>query len=149
MTCLNSFDEKEAEESQAVHNVLGLLENILEVPRIRPRLTRARSYSPCVLSSLRMRAELSLYVADAMCLCRSVCAEQTPPSSQLIPTVAEDMFEKTKILRWLLARLRVREFDANKLYASELLSMYLQARASQLSPQDRTRPATAENYTAA
>lgn len=37
MTCLGAFDEKEAEESQAVHNVLGILENVLEArPMLRP-----------------------------------------------------------------------------------------------------------------
>lgn len=31
VTSLNSFDEKEAEESAAVHNVLSVMESILEV----------------------------------------------------------------------------------------------------------------------
>ncbi|BBN19842.1 beta-catenin-like protein 1 [Marchantia polymorpha subsp. ruderalis] len=42
------------------------------------------------------------------------------------PQVAELVCERTKLLRWLLTRLKVREFDVNKLYASEILAILLQ-----------------------
>lgn len=119
VTCLNSFDEKEAEESQAVHNVLAVLENFLEVPRIRPQ-----NHEVLIATAFNRRLGIALVVAD-----KCVCVPVSRCAPQLVPTIADDMFEKTRLLKWLLTRLRVREFDANKLYASELLSMYLQARA--------------------
>ncbi|KAH7280224.1 hypothetical protein KP509_37G056700 [Ceratopteris richardii] len=42
------------------------------------------------------------------------------------PAVAEMVCERTKLLRWLLNRIKVREFDSNKLYASEILAILLQ-----------------------
>lgn len=42
------------------------------------------------------------------------------------PPVAELVCERTKLLRWLLNRIKVREFDSNKLYASEILAILLQ-----------------------
>ncbi|KAL3676980.1 hypothetical protein R1sor_026928 [Riccia sorocarpa] len=42
------------------------------------------------------------------------------------PQVAELVCERTKLLRWLLTRIKVREFDGNKLYASEILAILLQ-----------------------
>jgi beta-catenin-like protein 1 len=42
------------------------------------------------------------------------------------PSLALTIVEKTHILKYLLTRLRVKNFDQNKLYCSELLSMLLQ-----------------------
>ncbi|CAA6662732.1 unnamed protein product [Spirodela intermedia] len=42
------------------------------------------------------------------------------------PAVAEMVCERTKLLRWLMGRIKVREFDANKQYASEILAILLQ-----------------------
>ncbi|KAJ6364478.1 hypothetical protein OIU76_029434 [Salix suchowensis] len=42
------------------------------------------------------------------------------------PKVAEMICEKTRVLKWLLAKLKVREFDSNKQYAAEILSILLQ-----------------------
>lgn len=42
------------------------------------------------------------------------------------PAVTELVCERTKLLRWLLNRIKVREFDSNKLYASEILAILLQ-----------------------
>ncbi|CAK7338787.1 unnamed protein product [Dovyalis caffra] len=42
------------------------------------------------------------------------------------PKVAEMICEKTRILKWLLGKLKVREFDSNKQYAAEILSILLQ-----------------------
>lgn len=42
------------------------------------------------------------------------------------PAVAELVCERTKILRWLLGKIKVREFDSNKQYASEILAILLQ-----------------------
>ncbi|TVU27597.1 hypothetical protein EJB05_19090, partial [Eragrostis curvula] len=44
----------------------------------------------------------------------------------LRPHLADAVCERTRILRWLLARLKVRDFDANKQYASEILAILLQ-----------------------
>eukprot|EP00252_Welwitschia_mirabilis_P027143 TRINITY_DN9214_c0_g1_i4.p1 TRINITY_DN9214_c0_g1~~TRINITY_DN9214_c0_g1_i4.p1 ORF type:complete len:378 (-),score=44.46 TRINITY_DN9214_c0_g1_i4:833-1966(-) len=43
------------------------------------------------------------------------------------PAVGEIVCEKTKLLRWLLNRIKPREFDANKQYASEILAILLQS----------------------
>ncbi|GKV20337.1 hypothetical protein SLEP1_g30477 [Rubroshorea leprosula] len=42
------------------------------------------------------------------------------------PAVAELVCERTKLLRWLLGKIKVREFDGNKQYASEILAILLQ-----------------------
>eukprot|EP00249_Psilotum_nudum_P019647 c27357_g1_i1 orf=282-1895(-) len=42
------------------------------------------------------------------------------------PAVGELVCERTKLLRWLLNRIKVREFDGNKLYSSEILAILLQ-----------------------
>ncbi|KAJ0974485.1 hypothetical protein J5N97_016450 [Dioscorea zingiberensis] len=42
------------------------------------------------------------------------------------PAVAEMVCERTKLLRWLLGRIKVRDFDGNKQYASEILAILLQ-----------------------
>lgn len=46
------------------------------------------------------------------------------------PAVAELVCERTKLLRWLLGRIKVREFDGNKQYASEILAILLQNSAA-------------------
>lgn len=43
------------------------------------------------------------------------------------PTVSELICDRTKFLRWLLGRIKVREFDGNKQYASEILAILLQS----------------------
>lgn len=43
------------------------------------------------------------------------------------PSVAELVCEKTKLMKWLLSRLKVKEFDSNKQYASEILAILLQS----------------------
>lgn len=42
------------------------------------------------------------------------------------PQVAEIVCERTKLLRWLMGRIKVREYDPNKQYASEILAILLQ-----------------------
>ncbi|KAF4362949.1 hypothetical protein F8388_001053 [Cannabis sativa] len=42
------------------------------------------------------------------------------------PAVAEMVCERTKLLKWLLGKIKVREFDGNKQYASEILAILLQ-----------------------
>ncbi|GLT57698.1 hypothetical protein SLA2020_306520 [Shorea laevis] len=42
------------------------------------------------------------------------------------PAVAELVCERTKLLRWLLGKIKIREFDSNKQYASEILAILLQ-----------------------
>ncbi|KAL6959708.1 hypothetical protein U1Q18_039861 [Sarracenia purpurea var. burkii] len=42
------------------------------------------------------------------------------------PAVAEMVCEKTKLMRWLLSKIKVRDFDGNKQYASEILAILLQ-----------------------
>mmetsp|Transcript_17465 Transcript_17465/g.26179 ORF Transcript_17465/g.26179 Transcript_17465/m.26179 type:complete len:589 (+) Transcript_17465:75-1841(+) len=71
---LERLDEKEDEDKQAVHNTLGIFENLME-------------YAP-----------------------------------EVAPT---KLTADTKLLDWLLKRLRRGLFDENQLYASEILSMLL------------------------
>ncbi|KAM1100457.1 hypothetical protein ACFX15_006694 [Malus domestica] len=42
------------------------------------------------------------------------------------PAVAEMVCERTKLLKWLMGKIKVREFDGNKQYASEILAIMLQ-----------------------
>ncbi|KAK9117965.1 hypothetical protein Scep_016058 [Stephania cephalantha] len=46
------------------------------------------------------------------------------------PAVAELVCERTKLLRWMLGKIKAREFDSNKQYASELLAILLQNSAA-------------------
>lgn len=46
------------------------------------------------------------------------------------PAVSESVCEKTKLLRWLLTRIKPREFDGNKQYATEILAILLQSSAA-------------------
>jgi beta-catenin-like protein 1 len=50
------------------------------------------------------------------------------------PDIAVLICSKTHILKFLLARLKVKKFDANKLYASEILSILLQTGKYNLLP---------------
>lgn len=43
------------------------------------------------------------------------------------PNVAELVCERTKLLRWIIGKIKVREFDVNKQYASEILAILLQS----------------------
>ncbi|BBG98600.1 ARM repeat superfamily protein [Prunus dulcis] len=43
------------------------------------------------------------------------------------PAVAELVCERTKLFKWLMGRIKVREFDGNKQYASEILAILLQS----------------------
>jgi beta-catenin-like protein 1 len=40
--------------------------------------------------------------------------------------VAEEVVRRTKVLKWILTRLKPREFDSNKQAASEVLTLLLQ-----------------------
>ncbi|KAK2979220.1 hypothetical protein RJ640_009618 [Escallonia rubra] len=46
------------------------------------------------------------------------------------PVVAELVCERTKLMRWLLGKIKTREFDGNKQYASELLAILMQSSAA-------------------
>ncbi|KAF1891113.1 hypothetical protein Lal_00001252 [Lupinus albus] len=46
---------------------------------------------------------------------------------EVMPSVAELVCEKTKLMKWLLGKIKVREFDGNKQYASEILAILLQS----------------------
>jgi hypothetical protein len=48
---------------------------------------------------------------------------------QLRPALAEWVLERTKLLKWLLTRIRVKASDSNKQYASEILSILVQVSA--------------------
>lgn len=46
---------------------------------------------------------------------------------ELLPNVGVDICRRTNILAFLLQRVKTKKFDANKLYASELMSILLQS----------------------
>lgn len=45
---------------------------------------------------------------------------------QLRPALAEAVLARTKLLKWLLSRIKVKGSDSNKQYASEVLSILMQ-----------------------
>jgi beta-catenin-like protein 1 len=45
---------------------------------------------------------------------------------QLRPALAGALLERTKLLKWLLSRIRIKASDSNKQYASEILSILMQ-----------------------
>lgn len=47
--------------------------------------------------------------------------------TEVKPAVAELVCERSKLLRWILNRIKLREFDSNKFYASEILAILLQS----------------------
>lgn len=74
VSCLERFDENVKEESDAVHNIFGIVENLTE-----------------------LRPELAVDIAEQ------------------------------GMMAFLLKRLKVKQYDANKLYCSEILSILLQS----------------------
>lgn len=55
------------------------------------------------------------------------CPPLTSLSPQLRPHLAEAVLQRTKLLKWLLGRIRVKgAADSNKQYASEILSILMQ-----------------------
>lgn len=56
--------------------------------------------------------------------CVGVCPLPFP--LQLRPKLAESILQRTKLLKWLLGRIRVKGSDSNKQYASEVLSILVQ-----------------------
>lgn len=46
------------------------------------------------------------------------------------PPAAEMVCERTRLVKWLLGKIKVREFDSNKQYASEILAILLQSSAA-------------------
>ena len=83
--------------------------------------------------------------ADLRPLSATMHATDSPHASRKIAylQVAEIFFDKSKLLKWLLARLRPREFDSNKQSASELLAILLQN-----SPKNQQRLADANGIDA-
>ena len=59
---------------------------------------------------------------------RGLACAKRPGCVQVRKEVAEQVLSRTKLLQWLLSRLKAREFDSNKLEASELLSVLMQVR---------------------
>ncbi|KIY93572.1 Beta-catenin-like protein 1 [Monoraphidium neglectum] len=53
---------------------------------------------------------------------------ETDDQEGINPEAAELVFERTALLKWLLARVRRRASDSNRLYASELLAILVQGR---------------------
>lgn len=45
---------------------------------------------------------------------------------EVIPEVSDQLVDKTTVLKWLLGRIKMREFDSNKQEASELLAVMVQ-----------------------
>lgn len=45
---------------------------------------------------------------------------------EIKPSVAELVCERTKLMKWLVGKIKIREFDSNKQYASEILAILLQ-----------------------
>ncbi|CAI9110336.1 OLC1v1010342C1 [Oldenlandia corymbosa var. corymbosa] len=45
---------------------------------------------------------------------------------EIKPAVAELVCERTKLMKWLVSKIKSREFDSNKQYASEMLAILLQ-----------------------
>lgn len=109
-----------AEEASAVYNVLAIIENLIEVkPAIAEQVvekTKVREIAPAVaalsISNGRQCSRRSL-----RCLCVAVHSPQS---------TAKHNSPLLQLLKWLLARLRPRETDSNKQYASEILAILVQ-----------------------
>lgn len=71
-----------------------------------------------------------------------ICSKGECKYSQSLQ-VAEMVFERSKLLKWMLGRLRPREFDSNKQSTAELLAILLQN-----SPKNQQRLADANGIDA-
>lgn len=71
---------------------------------------------PCFVS-------LSQVLQQLAALLNPPCDRPVLPSQ-----VAQQLVERTRLLKWLLARIRPREFDSNKQQASDLLAILVQVR---------------------
>ena len=130
---LGNLDEGVAEEDAAVNNALSTLENMIELqPSVPPpALHQCGTILPCWI-----RPGARVMVASP-CL-SDPCSELGMPDG--IGTllccphsqfrhglqVATEVVHRTTLLRWLLKRLKPREFDSNKEAAGSLLALLLQ-----------------------
>ena len=46
--------------------------------------------------------------------------------TSILPKASDEIVTRTNILKWIVQRLKGREFDSNKQYASEILAILLQ-----------------------
>ena len=139
---LGNLDEGVAEEDAAVLNALSTLENMIELQPSVP----APAQHPCasalicqgvfVPGSLLKHASsqhqpaLAVYAVSSRMphgvgtsFCSFLCFHST---AYIELQVAAEVVQRTTLLRWLLKRLKPREFDSNKEAAGSLLAVLLQ-----------------------
>jgi hypothetical protein len=97
------------EEASAVYSILAIIENMRQfcLPCV-----------PCIFAPFQQVAEEASAVYNVLAIIENMI--------EVRPDIAEQVVAKTKLLKWLLARLRPRETDSNKQYASEILAILVQ-----------------------
>lgn len=121
------------ENSDVVADVLELLAEFTSAPEdaedsaegaglLVDALVEANGPELLVARLLLLKEEASDEDAKAVHNCMAVFENLI----EVQPSLAEALVEKTKLLRWLLGRLKKRDFDSNKLYASEVLAVLVQ-----------------------
>jgi hypothetical protein len=129
---LSKMNEAVDEEAAAVNHGLAVIEHAVEVrPKAAAACTRVvcfyrRSRMPHTTASLHCNAVLALKLRANLFAC--LCPIRLCHALQLRPSLAEAVLERTKLLKWLLTRIRVKASDSNKQYASEILSILMQVR---------------------
>ncbi|PIA64086.1 hypothetical protein AQUCO_00201404v1 [Aquilegia coerulea] len=119
------------ENSDIAMDVVGLLQDLTDEDVLEDNDEPAR----VLVDSLVENNALDLLVQNLSRLSENEQDEMTAVYNTLAtienmievkPSVAELVCERTKLLRWLLGKIKVREFDSIKQYASEILAILLQ-----------------------
>jgi len=108
---LQRLDESESADNQGVFNTLGTIQFL------------------CFCSSIK-RDELHLLCGLYSIFCNNVfiflCLGVIENLTSLDPSISERVLKETDLLQWILTRIKVKVFDSNRQYASEILAILLQ-----------------------
>ena len=125
---LGTLNEKVDEEATAVFNILSIFENLVE---IKPEVGAPTSVQITFLASRVFPASQNWkrFAPGEPLLQMKACCTRLLHSMRpkaCMRQVAEELLTKGKLLKWMLGRLRPREFDSNKQYCAEVLAILLQ-----------------------
>lgn len=138
-------EEEEETDAKGVYTTLSVIENLAELKACVRRdfqqwhplpewCWRAFACTRAYIRSARLWHDRAHHLLP--CFRAPLACSRAPPScnappvalaAMLQPAFAESLCASTGVLGFLLRRLQRRTFDANKLYASEVLAILLQA----------------------
>jgi beta-catenin-like protein 1 len=123
---LTSLDESNDDEAAAVHHMLAIFENMIEVkPEVAEMVVENTKVADtpgtslhCMACTLRYRHALHMHRLQ----------EHQPAKLVLDQNADQLLMQLAQLLRWILGKVKQRggEVDSNKQYTSELLAILMQ-----------------------